>query len=254
MSYGPKVYHKQGGDEMVVASGGSLDIESGGALKIAGVQVNATAAEPNAIAGNGLSAAELAVLDGALEANSVASKAAMLDANKRLQNDAADGTPGTGVTAVEYGDGFNHTTILTLAAVAATIGDAAALAGGALIYTFPAGALVINSVTMSVGLNLTTGTPTTDTPELGLGTVIGSGVNATLGDVGATSEDILGPGVADDIAGTAELLTKSTGLKVEAADPHTVHMNYADTWADVDDTTATLDGTVVLNWTLLPLA
>ena len=55
MTYQPKVYRKQGGDEIVVAnggeaiveSGGSLDIESGGAFKLAGTQVTATAAEIN---------------------------------------------------------------------------------------------------------------------------------------------------------------------------------------------------------------
>lgn len=34
MSYQPKVYRKQGGDELVVASGGTVSIESGGALKV----------------------------------------------------------------------------------------------------------------------------------------------------------------------------------------------------------------------------
>lgn len=36
-TYGPKVYHKQGGDELVVASGGTLTVESGGLLSVAGV-------------------------------------------------------------------------------------------------------------------------------------------------------------------------------------------------------------------------
>jgi hypothetical protein len=161
------------------------------------------------------------------------------------------GTAGTGVTAVEYGDGHNHTTVLTLSGVAATIGDNAALAGGALIYTLPAGPILVNSATMNVGLTLTTGTPTTDTPELGLGTTQGTGVNATLGDVDAAAENILGPAVADDIAGTAELLTQSSALAIETAGDHTIYFNYADTWANVDDTDATLDGTVVINWTSL---
>jgi hypothetical protein len=47
LSYAPKVYRKQGGDEMVVASGGILNVESGGQLQIAGVAVGATAAELN---------------------------------------------------------------------------------------------------------------------------------------------------------------------------------------------------------------
>jgi hypothetical protein len=40
-SYAPKVYMKQGGDTQVVASGGAIDIESGGAIKAAGTQASA---------------------------------------------------------------------------------------------------------------------------------------------------------------------------------------------------------------------
>jgi len=46
-SYQSKVYIKQDGDELVIASGGSIDIESGGAFKIGGTAVTATAAEIN---------------------------------------------------------------------------------------------------------------------------------------------------------------------------------------------------------------
>src|SRR5262245_33821205 len=49
-TYQPKVYRTNGGDKQVVASGGELDVESGGALKLAGTQVTATAAELNAAA------------------------------------------------------------------------------------------------------------------------------------------------------------------------------------------------------------
>lgn len=41
MGYAPLVYKTNGGDKQVVASGGILDVESGGALKIAGVDVTA---------------------------------------------------------------------------------------------------------------------------------------------------------------------------------------------------------------------
>lgn len=227
--------------EGVKTFSGTLDIS--GTFQVGGTTVAATATELN-------------LLDGSAVANDTASKLVMLDSAKRIQNDAADGTAGTNVTAVEYGDGMNHTTILTLTAVAITIGDTAALAMGALIYTFPAGALVINSATLSVGLNLTTGTPTTDTPEIGLGSVLASGANATLGASGATSEDICGPAVADDIAGTAELTSLAPALVIEASGgvAHLVHLNFADTWANVDNTAATATGTVVLNWTLLPLS
>ena len=41
-TYMPKTYRKDGGDTSVIASGGVLDIESGGALKLAGTQVYPT--------------------------------------------------------------------------------------------------------------------------------------------------------------------------------------------------------------------
>lgn len=37
MSYQPKVYHAQGGDELVVAAGGKITVEEGGAIEGAGV-------------------------------------------------------------------------------------------------------------------------------------------------------------------------------------------------------------------------
>jgi len=43
-SYGPKVYHKQGGDEVVVADGGVLNIETGGLVKVDGAQLAALTA------------------------------------------------------------------------------------------------------------------------------------------------------------------------------------------------------------------
>lgn len=66
-SYQPKVYREQGGDRMVVKSGGSvdvesggeIDVESGGALKIAGTAISASAAELNIMVGVTATAAEI---------------------------------------------------------------------------------------------------------------------------------------------------------------------------------------------------
>ena len=44
-TYSPKVYRKQGGDELVVASGGALNIETGGVLKVNGTQGAALTAQ-----------------------------------------------------------------------------------------------------------------------------------------------------------------------------------------------------------------
>jgi hypothetical protein len=164
------------------------------------------------------------------------------------------GTAGTNVVANEKGDSYTHTTILTLSSVAITIGDNASLSMGALIYTLPAGACVINSTYLSVGLTLA-GTPTTDTPEIGLGTVIGSGANATLGAVGATSENIIEGAAMANIAGTAKVIqdipTANEPLFIAAGGAHTIYLNFADAWNDVNATAATASGTIVINWNFL---
>ena len=147
------------------------------------------------------------------------------------------GTPGTNVVATEYGDGKRHVTLLTLSAVAITVGDNAALGVGALIYTFPAGAVYINSTHGSLAMTMADNI-NTDTPEMGIGTVIASGANATLGAVGLTAEDIAGPVVLTDTDGTASIFVQHTvgDLIIAAADVHTVYVNFADTWANVTDT------------------
>lgn len=40
-TYQSKVYHKQGGDELVVASGGKINVETGGQIVVNGAQVAA---------------------------------------------------------------------------------------------------------------------------------------------------------------------------------------------------------------------
>jgi hypothetical protein len=65
-----KVYNNDG-DNLVVASGGTLDIESGGALEIGGVAITAGAAELN-------------VLDNVTAGTAAASKAVVLDSAKNV--------------------------------------------------------------------------------------------------------------------------------------------------------------------------
>lgn len=79
MSRVTKVYKEIDGDQLTVASGGELevesggviDVETGGALKLAGTAISASAAELN-------------VVDGATAGTVVASKAAVVDANKDI--------------------------------------------------------------------------------------------------------------------------------------------------------------------------
>lgn len=74
-TYQPKTYRRQGGDEFVVASGGTLTVESGGTINNAGTQTvdNQTltgyTAQPVAVASTGANA----VFEGILEVSSTGS-------------------------------------------------------------------------------------------------------------------------------------------------------------------------------------
>lgn len=64
-TYQPKTYRNTGGDKIVVASGGQIDIESGGTLSIAGVdQTAALATAPAAVAAGYKLARGIGTLDG----------------------------------------------------------------------------------------------------------------------------------------------------------------------------------------------
>lgn len=192
---------------------------------------------------------ELGALDGVVVANSVASKAALVDSDKKLQTNASNGTLETGVTAVHYGDGVNVTAVLTLTNVAVTVGSSENLGVGALIYTLPAGACLIRDAYMSVAISGVT--TTTDTPEIGLGTVIASGAVTVLSGT-ATFEDIITGQVAADTNGTATVKgvgpTAGAPLEITTGGAHTVHVNLADGWGANADAVGVLNGTVVLSY------
>jgi hypothetical protein len=180
-----------------------------------------------------------------------------------LAPSASAGTAATGATAVEWGVQNQHTTVLTMADLAlGTSGDNAAKAIGGLLYTFPAGIIQVDSVSLiNVGITADISV-TTDTPEVGLGTTVGSGANATLGAVGAGAENLSEGGdttnIAPDVAGTATINstkkpTVASGddgpLIIAAGSAHTVYFNAAVTWANVTAAGAvTADGIVVINW------
>jgi hypothetical protein len=186
-------------------------------------------------------------------ANSTASSIAMVDANKRLQTSASVGTAGTGVTAVEYGDGRTHQTVLTLGTgcVLQAIAGGAALGVGALLYTFPAGAQIIDASYMSVAITQTQAHINANQPKVGLGTVIASGVVSALSGT-ATFQDILTGQTAADCNGTATVKTAlpTAGIPfiTESAGSKAVYFNAAATWSASGDAAALLTGTVVLNW------
>ena len=160
------------------------------------------------------------------------------------------GTVGSGVTAVEYGVGNRRTTVLTLAKVEAfTVTDDSAICDGHLIYTFPAGEILIENVSASLNVTLAEDSANA-AAELGMGNVIGSAAQAELGLDNAGCENFLGPIATADMAGVANVLTQTQELVLATADPHLVHVNIGSTWNDTDgtDLKGDLAGTVTINW------
>ena len=169
-------------------------------------------------------------------------------------------------TATEYSDGArSHLTVLSMTNFAVgTSGDNAALAIGAKFYTWPTGkdilvewAAIDGGVTAAISV-------TTDTPEVGIGTVIASGANATLTtatweniiDGGASGSSVDAAAVAPDVAGTAirkkSLTTVTPIIKASGGAARDLFLNAAVTWADVTAAGAvTFTGVIILKWTVL---
>ncbi len=177
--------------------------------------------------------------------------AGTLAATGALSTGANLGTPGTGVTAVEIGDGYNHTTILTVSSVLPAIAGGAALGVGKLLYTLPAGAEVYKTSYMSMAITQIQGHINADTPKVGLGTVIASGAVAVLNGT-ATFMDLITEQTAANCTGTATVKTvgptAGIPLVTEAAGSKAVYFNAAATWAASGDAAAILAGTVVIQW------
>ena len=168
---------------------------------------------------------------------------------------AAPGTPGTGVTAShQSGDGVHYVTTLTLTNVSYTVAGAAAEAIGSLVYTFPAGVHAHKVTNINVALQ-GGGTVDTDTPEIGVGSVIATGAVAILSGT-PTFEDYITGQVAADCNGTATVKMTAatagygTGISLnESGDAKTLHLNIADTWAGAD--TVLASGTITFEWTII---
>lgn len=169
----------------------------------------------------------------------------------------AGGTAAAGVTVSESGAGPHKVTILTFTDLEIGLsGDDEALALGKLMYSFPSGdgqASIIRSALFTGALTLDDAVQT-DTPEVGLGTTEAEGAEATLGDVAATAEDIIGGVAVDGVAGEAfEAKDVDMALLLSADDDaRELWLNIAGTWSDLTAPAAiTATGQIVIEWTLL---
>lgn len=164
------------------------------------------------------------------------------------------GTGGAATVSVkEYGDGYNMVTQLTLTnfVVGALAGAAANLALGSKIYTFPAGAFVLSATYASVGL---TAAGTANTPNVGIGSVVGTGAVNTLAGT-ATFMDYWTQQTAPDLAGTATVGLKNPTAGVQsgialnlAASVKDVFLNAAAAWAANNTGNLTASGTIRIAW------
>lgn len=164
------------------------------------------------------------------------------------------GTVGAGTTVAEFGDQYNHVTVLTMAGVLPAITGGAAQAVGLLIYTFPAGVTRVKCNHMDVGITQSEGNINNDTPKVGVGSLIATGVFSVLnGTVGF--DDYVVEQTASNCTGTKTDKSEDTAVASlqlnEAGGVKTLHLNAADTWAASGDSAATLSGTVTIEWTFL---
>jgi len=162
------------------------------------------------------------------------------------------GTSGLGVTALEYGDSYNHVTILTINNRPLTIGDNANLGVGGIIYTLPAGCQIIEASYLSIGLHASDAANAANTPEVGLGTTIGTGATNVLT---TTMEDISEGDAIANCTGTiytiAKTPTAAVPLVMAVGGTKDIYLNFAAAWSNNTVQTAFIDGTVTLKWTTL---
>ena len=185
----------------------------------------------------------------------------MLDANQSLgpgstptfagvKTNLNVGTVATGSSVVEYGDGFTHTSVITVNTTLGAIAGGANLGLGKLIYTFPAGTVIIDEAYISMAITQTQGNINADTPDVGLGTTVASGAVPLLSGT-AAFENVLTGHTAANCTGTATVATTSSNTEIAPANDHTLYFNVADGWAASGDAAALLTGTIVIDWNFM---
>jgi len=101
-----------------------------------------------------------------------------------------------------------------------------------------------------MALTQTDGNITADTPYVGIGTTVASGVVSDLTGT-AAFDNMLENQAADDCNGTAEVKHLATSLVIATAGDHTVYFNVADTWASSGDDACGIAGTIIIEWTFV---
>jgi hypothetical protein len=162
--------------------------------------------------------------------------------------DGTAATPATGtLTVLETGIDQDRITTIDIADLVLITTTAADKADGKLLYTLPAGNIIITRASISLGIVGTAALNAADTPDVGLGTVVATGAVATL-DGTATFENILtGQTWSAACNEVRQQASVATTLSVLTAGAHTVYLNIADGWAGID-AGMKATGRIVLEW------
>ncbi len=164
---------------------------------------------------------------------------------------ANSGTAAADWTAVEYSTGSQQRTVLTRDTDLVQAIAAANLCFGDQAYNFPLGNIKVTGGVMTFTIAAAVETAT---PEVGLGSVLGVGVQATIGAAGATMEDFLDGTATSAItsAGTDEAYS----WYAEAPGPDGIatavdlFFNCAGAWGQTEDLTFS-DITIDFTWEYL---
>ncbi len=163
---------------------------------------------------------------------------------------AAEGTPATPATGTlsvtETGVDQARVTTIDIADLSLIATTNASKGDGKLLYTLPAGNVIITRASIALGIEGTGALNAADTPDLGLGTVVATGAVAVLSGT-ATFENILTGQTVSACNGTVQLATAASTLTIASAAAHTVYLNIADGWAGID-AGMKATGRVVLEW------
>lgn len=166
-------------------------------------------------------------------------------------------TPVGTVSIVEYGDGRDITTVLTLTnfIVGALAGAGAALGIGNIVYAYPAGQhLELVSAFSSIVLTCAGTAVATDT---GLGSVVASGAVSVLSGTATFEDRLTGQTINTAVGGgaavsalTAATAGIGTGISLNVAGSvKNVFLNSAGTWNADNTGNLTATGTIILKWT-----
>lgn len=163
------------------------------------------------------------------------------------------------ITATEYSNGKDVTTVLTLTdfVVGALAGAGAALGMGNIIYTFPAGQHF--ELVYSLSDIVLTAAGTAVNTDTGLGSVIASGAVSVLSGTSTFEDRLTGQTIATAAGGgtaVSKLLAATagigTGISLNATSSvKDVFLNSAGTWNANNVGNLTASGVVVLKWTIM---